>query len=68
MREKLISAEEAASFISNGDLVGFSGFTPAGAPKVVPGAIAAKAREEHANGREFKIGVVTGASTGDSLR
>ncbi len=67
MRYKLISAEEAASFISNGDLVGFSGFTPAGAPKVVPGAIAAKAREEHANGREFKIGVVTGASTGDSL-
>ena len=41
MRYKLISAEEAASFISNGDLVGFSGFTPAGAPKVVPGAIAA---------------------------
>jgi succinate CoA transferase len=67
MRYKLISAEEAASLVSNGDLVGFSGFTPAGAPKVVPGAIAAKAREEHAKGNEFKIGVITGASTGDSL-
>lgn len=67
MRYKLISAEEAASLVNNGDLVGFSGFTPAGAPKVVPGAIAAKAREEHAKGNEFKIGVVTGASTGDSL-
>jgi succinate CoA transferase len=67
MRYKLISAEEAASFVNNGDIVGFSGFTPAGAPKVVPGAIAAKAREEHAKGNEFKIGVVTGASTGDSL-
>jgi len=67
MRYKLITAEEAASYVNNGDLVGFSGFTPAGAPKVVPGAIAAKAREEHAKGREFKIGVVTGASTGDSL-
>jgi succinate CoA transferase len=67
MRYKLITAEEAASYVNNGDLVGFSGFTPAGAPKVVPGAIAAKAREEHAKGRDFKIGVVTGASTGDSL-
>lgn len=67
MGYKIISAEEAASIISNGDIVGFSGFTPAGAPKVVPGAIAAKARAEHEQGREFKIGVVTGASTGDSL-
>jgi succinate CoA transferase len=62
-----MTAQEAASFINHGDLVGFSGFTPAGAPKVVPGAIAAKAREEHAKGHPFKIGVVTGASTGDSL-
>ena len=67
MRYKLITAEEAASYINHGDIVGFSGFTPAGAPKVVPGASAAKAREEHAKGKEFKIGVVTGASTGDSL-
>ncbi len=67
MRYKLMTAQEAASFINHGDLVGFSGFTPAGAPKVVPGAIAAKAREEHAKGHPFKIGVVTGASTGDSL-
>lgn len=62
-----MTAQEAATFINHGDIVGFSGFTPAGAPKVVPGAIAAKAREEHAKGHAFKIGVVTGASTGDSL-
>lgn len=62
-----MTAQEAATFIHHGDIVGFSGFTPAGAPKVVPGAIAAKAREEHAKGHAFKIGVVTGASTGDSL-
>ncbi len=67
MRYKLMTAQEAASFVNHGDIVGFSGFTPAGAPKVVPGAIAAKAREEHAKGHDFKIGVVTGASTGDSL-
>jgi succinate CoA transferase len=58
---------EAAEFIKNDMTVGFSGFTPAGSPKIVPGAIAAKAIAEHAEGRPFKIGVVTGASTGDSL-
>lgn len=67
MRYKLITADEAATLVNNGDLIGFSGFTPAGAPKVVPGAIAARAKAEHAKGNPFKIGVVTGASTGDSL-
>lgn len=67
MQYKVMTAQEAASFINNGDVVGFSGFTPAGAPKVVPGAIAERAKAEHAKGNEFKIGVVTGASTGDSL-
>lgn len=67
MSLKVISAEEAASFINNGDVIGCSGFTPAGAVKDIPTAIAARAREEHKHGREFKIGVITGASTGDSL-
>ncbi len=67
MSLKFISAEEAASYINDGDVVGFSGFTPAGAVKVVPIAIGEKAKKEHAEGREFKIGMITGASTGDSL-
>ena len=67
MSLKFITAEEAASIVKNGDRVGFSGFTPAGAPKVVSKAIAQKAIKEHEAGREFKIGVYTGASTGDSL-
>ena len=67
MSLKFITAEEAASIVKNGDRVGFSGFTPAGAPKIVPKAIAEKAVKEHEAGREFKIGVFTGASTGDSL-
>jgi succinate CoA transferase len=62
-----LSADEAAAFIANGDIVGFSGFTPAGATKEIPSAIARRAKAEQAAGREFKIGVVTGASTGDSL-
>jgi succinate CoA transferase len=64
---KIISADEAAAYVNNGDAVGFSGFTPAGCPKEIPKAIARKAEALHAEGKEFKIGVYTGASTGDSL-
>ena len=67
MALRFISAEEAASYINNDDVVGFSGFTPAGAVKAIPVAIGEKAKLEHAEGRPFKIGVITGASTGDSL-
>ncbi len=62
-----ISAEEAASLISHGQTVAFSGFTPAGAPKAVSLALAARAETEHRAGRDFQIGVLTGASTGPSL-
>ncbi len=61
-----MSAEEAAKFVHNGDVVGMGGFTPAGAPKEVPTAIAHMASALHAEGKEFKIGIYTGASTGDS--
>lgn len=64
---KFVSADEAASYIHHGDVVGFSGFTPAGAPKAVPAAIAKRAEALHAEGKEFKIGMYTGASTGGSL-
>jgi len=67
MALRFISAEEAASYINHDDVVGFSGFTPAGAVKAIPVAIGEKAKQEHAEGRPFKIGVITGASTGDSL-
>ena len=63
----ILSADEAASFIEHGQTVGFSGFTPAGAVKAIPMEIAKRAREEHVAGRQFKIGVLTGASTGKSL-
>ena len=63
----VLSAEEAAALIEHGQTVGFSGFTPAGAPKAIPLAIAERADAEHQAGREFQIGVLTGASTGTSL-
>jgi succinate CoA transferase len=63
----VLSAAEAAAMIENGQTVGFSGFTPAGAPKAIPLALAERAIAEHEAGREFQIGVLTGASTGPSL-
>ena len=61
-----MSAAEAAQIVRNGDVVGMGGFTPAGAPKEVPTAIAHMAQAMHERGEEFKIGMYTGASTGDS--
>ena len=63
----ILTAEEAAEMIQNGQNIGFSGFTAAGAAKAVPFALAQKARREHEAGRPFKVGVLTGASTGKSL-
>jgi acetyl-CoA hydrolase len=62
-----LTADEAAALVNHGDTIGFSGFTAAGACKIIPLAIAARAKVEHAAGRPFKVGVVTGASTGPSL-
>ncbi len=57
---------EAAQLIKNGDTLGLSGFTPAGAPKAVTRELAVIAEAEHAAGREFKVNLLTGASTGQS--
>ncbi|MDH3345121.1 MAG: succinate CoA transferase [Desulfobacteraceae bacterium] len=60
----ILTADEAALLIKDGNTVSFSGFSPAGAAKAVPAAIASHAREEHAKMRRFKIRVLTGASSG----
>ena len=67
MALKIITAEEAASYIKHDDNIGCSGFTAAGSPKAVSKALAAFAKAEHDAGREFAVGIFTGASTGDSL-
>ena len=59
-----ISAAEAASFIQDGEWIGVGGFGPAGSPKVITPAIAARARQLHEQGLPFKVNVVTGASIG----
>ncbi len=67
MALNFITAEEAASYVKHNMNVAFSGFTPAGSPKEIPTAIATKATKEHEIGNPYKIGIITGASTGDSL-
>jgi acetyl-CoA hydrolase len=62
-----LTASEAAALVRHGDTVAFGGFTPAGSPKDIPTAIAARATAEHNADRPFQIGVITGASTGATL-
>lgn len=62
-----ITAEEAASYINNGDNIGFSGFTAAGTPKVVTVALAERAKKLHEEGKPFKVNIFTGASTNDHV-
>ncbi len=60
---KIVSADEAASLIKDGMLVGASGFTACGYPKSVPLALAAQAQA----GRKVEIELLTGASVGPEL-
>ena len=63
LRTKLTTAETAAALIHDGDNVGMSGFTGAGYPKALPGALAARMIVAHERGEPFRIGLWTGAST-----
>ncbi len=60
----VLTPEEAALYIKDGQTVAFSGFSPAGAAKVVPSALAKQAKALHSEGKPFKIRVLTGASSG----
>ena len=67
LRKRIMSAEDAATFITAGSTVGLSGFTGSGYPKAVPMALAARIEAEHAAGNPFQVRVWTGASTGPEL-
>ncbi|GAN61324.1 acetyl-CoA hydrolase [Acetobacter cibinongensis] len=64
---KVRPAEAAAELIRPGDIVGASGFTGAGYPKAVPEALAGLMEKAHAKGQEYRISLITGASTGPQL-
>lgn len=68
LSQRIMSAEEAAELIPAGANVGMSGFTGAGYPKAVPGALAERIRRLNAeNEKPFRISVWTGASTAPEL-
>ena len=60
---RVVSAAEAAAHIRPGDAVGISGFTGAGYPKAVPGALARRMTAAHERGEEFRVQLFSGAST-----
>jgi len=62
LQDKIVSAQEAASWIKDGMLLGMSGFTRAGDAKVVPLALVDKAKVE-----KFQVDVYTGASLGPEV-
>ncbi len=64
---RLMSADEAAALILPGMTVGMSGFTGAGYPKQVPGALAVRIAAAHERGERFGIRMLTGASTAPEL-
>ncbi len=66
-RSKITTAEEAAALIPHGANVGMSGFTGSGYPKLVPPALALRIARAHLDGKPFKIGLWTGASTAPEL-
>ena len=60
LRQRVTGAHEAATWIKDGMTVGMSGFTRAGDVKLVPAALAERARQE-----SLKITLLTGASLGN---
>lgn len=67
LQAKVMSAEDAATFIDPASTVGMSGFTGSGYPKAVPLALAKRIEAAHAAGDPFRLRVWTGASTGPEL-
>ena len=67
LRDRIMSADQAAALIQPHDTIGMSGFTGAGYPKALPLALARRIEAEHAQGHPFKISVWTGASTAPEL-
>ncbi|MBP0606911.1 MULTISPECIES: acetyl-CoA hydrolase/transferase family protein [Burkholderia] len=67
LRSLVRTADEAAALIRPGMTVAMSGFTGSGYPKAVPAALAAHIDAAHARGEDFRINVLTGASTAPEL-
>ncbi len=63
LHDRVVTAEEAASWIKDGMTLGLSGFTRAGDVKAVPTALVKRVE----NGERLKVNVFTGASLGSDV-
>ncbi len=63
----VVTAQEAASLIKNNDILGIGGFSSVGTPKVVPAALVEYAKSQHIQDKEFKVGLITGGATGNTI-
>ena len=64
LRERVMSADQAARLIEDGMTVAVSGFTPSGNPKAVPLALAEQVRSGE---RKVRVSLLSGASTGPEI-
>ena len=64
LRDRIMSADEAALLIRDGMTVAVSGFTPSGCPKMVPQAVSEQVRSGK---RKLRLTLFSGASTGEEL-
>lgn len=62
-----ITAAEGAAMINDQDNIALSGFTPNGVAKAVFRELSKRALAEHEAGRSFQVGILTGASTSQSI-
>ena len=62
LQNRVVTPEEAASWIGDGMTLGLSGFTRAGDVKAVPLALVERSKNEN-----FKVNVFTGASLGSDI-
>ena len=67
MAYQRITTEEAAGLIKHGEMLAASGFTPSGNPKGFFRALSKRALKLHEQGQPFQIGLITGASTCQSV-
>ncbi|MFU0789520.1 MAG: acetyl-CoA hydrolase/transferase family protein [Virgibacillus proomii] len=63
LHDRIVTADEAASWIQDGMTLGLSGFTRAGDAKAVPTALVRRAE----NGEQLKVNIFTGASLGSDI-
>ncbi|MDD6553910.1 MAG: acetyl-CoA hydrolase/transferase C-terminal domain-containing protein [Prevotellaceae bacterium] len=62
-----ITAAEGAAMINDGDYIALGGFTPNGVPKAVFRELSKRAIREHDAGKPFQVGILTGASSLQSV-